>query len=280
MLRGILELFIPPVHGHLEGLRDLQAARSNLGDLELVHHRLVAHKARPKAIIHELLGVLLAHVVGVLLAEQRPRHVVAEPGGEVRILIVLTDHPHGAQKGPSVLHPRDNQAVPQRVELVAPVVHHAAQVRVDLPRCELIAVILAVVGRVELLEEADYVVKVRELAGEADDRRTVHLLDALDALVPLGRTITAEGIARKHDAILVLASQDGGTGHVGILRALVGPGLHGEGLALAVGRYVGSGRLVELVLGVVRGIHAEWHHAGADDRVVADARGNHPFSSR
>ena len=42
----------------------------------------------------------------------------------------------------------------------------------------------------------------------------------------------------------------------------MGPGLHGEGLALAVGRYVGSGGLVELVLGVVRGIHAEWHHAG------------------
>ena len=62
------------------------------------------------------------------------------------------------------------------------------------------------------------------------------------------------------------------------LRALVGPGLHGEGLPLAVGRDVGSGRLVELVLSVVRGINAEGHHAGADARVVANTRGNHPSS--
>ena len=59
------------------------------------------------------------------------------------------------------------------------------------------------------------------------------------------------------------------------LRALVGPGLHGEGLPLAVGRYVGSGRLVELVLSVVRGITAEGHHAGADGLVVRYADGNH-----
>jgi hypothetical protein len=66
----------------------------------------------------------------------------------------------------------------------------------DLPRRELVAVILAVVSRVELLEEGQDVVKVRELAGEADDRRAVHLLDALNALVPLGGTVRACGTGK------------------------------------------------------------------------------------
>ena len=74
--------------------------------------------------------------------------MIAKPSADVIVFVVRSDHPHRAQKRlPVCLQSRDDERVPERIELIPPIIHHSREILINLLRVSRHSIVLAKVLR-------------------------------------------------------------------------------------------------------------------------------------
>jgi hypothetical protein len=115
-----------PVCLELVGLADGDTVLGDLGQLDFVRGASITIEQDTERVLQELLGLLLAHVVALVLAEEGAGQVVTVSGRDLVILIGCSVHINISKEGSSSgIQTADNEGVVVGIHFASAIVHDA-----------------------------------------------------------------------------------------------------------------------------------------------------------
>ena len=193
-----------PLARELVRLADEDALCRGLGDLNAVRGAAVAVVHDAQAVLHERERLALLHFGVPPLANDGDGQVGAVASGDEVFLVGGANEVDVAEKGGAAVKARDEELVPERVHLVAAVVHDGAQKAENLRRVAPVAVVLIQVFLIHILQPLDNGLKVADFPRSTNQRVGPHALDAAHILVARHVAVRRQGVRGQHHTALVL----------------------------------------------------------------------------